>query len=140
MNKRDFLKGSAGAALASAAVASSAAPAAAAGTDAAGPSTGRWLGRTERHPDLMAAPCADRFEAYVGEVFATVGGVLRVAAVTRKPGGPGLEQFDVRFEAVDGTLPAAGIASLAHASGQRLALHLQPADGRTAVAHFSLLA
>jgi hypothetical protein len=140
MNKRDFLKGSAGAALATAAVASSAAPVAAAGADAAGTPAGRWLGRTERHPDLMAGPSADRFEAYVGEVFATDSASLRVAAVKRLPGGPGLEQFDVCFETVDGALPAAGIAALTHASGQRLALHLLPTDGRAAVAHFSLLA
>ena len=140
MNKRDFLVGSAGAALATAAAASSGASAAAAGTDAAGAPAGRWLGRTERQPDLLAAPSADRFEAYVGEVFASEGASLRVSAVTRLPAGPGLEQFNVHFEAVEGSLPRAGITALSHASGQRLALHLRPADGRTAVAHFRLLA
>ena len=133
MNKRDFLVGSAGAALATAALATPEAPRAAGST-----ATPSWA-RTQRHPDLVAAPCAEHFQAYVGETFTLRDGALRLAEVRRLPGTPGHEQFTLRFEPVSGTAPAAGLHELSHATGQRLALRLDAGE-RTLDAHFSLLA
>ncbi len=144
MNKRDFLFSGAGAALATAALAAPEAAQAAAQGARATPATdaapgAAWLGRTQRHPDL-AAPSADRFEAYVGQAFACGDTPLLLTAVTRQPTSCArTAQFSVHFRAAAGALPATGLHVLQHASGQRLALHLE-AGAASADAHFSLMA
>jgi hypothetical protein len=137
MNKRDFLLGTASSALATAALAAPADATAAVSSTSTSTTGAGWLGRTQRQPDLAAAR-ADRFEPYVGETFATRDATLRLAAVTRQPGCARTEQFSLRFDTVEGATPATGTHVLEHATGQRLALHLEAVE-TGASAHFSLL-
>ena len=102
------------------------------------------LTRTERLPDLVERAGADAFEAYIGERFAVVGGTgagehLVVRAVERVARCAVTEQFDVAFDTVGTPTAADGMRLLQHATGQRLALHLERRqDGYTA--RFNLLA
>ena len=73
---------------------------------------------------------ADAFEAYVGESFAVVadagaGDQLVVKAVRRVARCAATEQFDVAFETLGSPAAGDGVRVLAHATGQRLALHLE---------------
>ncbi len=101
------------------------------------------LTRTERLPDLVERAGADAFEAYIGERFAVVGGAgagehLVVRAVERVARCAVTEQFDVAFDTVGTPAAADGTRLLQHATGQRLALHLERRqDGYTA--RFNLL-
>jgi len=136
MNKREFVAGGVAAVVA--------VPGLARGADgcAAHAPLQEWLARRRRLPDLAGRAGADVFEAYVGERFAVVGGPcageqLLLAAVERVARCPATEQFDLRFLPVPdcGAQPAAddGLRLLAHATGQRLALHLErSADGYAA--------
>jgi hypothetical protein len=106
------------------------------------------LARIRRLPDLAERAGADAFSAYVGERFSVAAGPgageqLLVTAVDRLAGGPATEQFDVRFVRITASGMAAaagdGVRLLAHATGQRIALHLERgADGYAA--RFNLLA
>ena len=141
MNKREFVAGSVGAVLGGQALA---APSTV--DDGAGhASPGLLRGRTQRLPDLVERASAASFQAYVGERFTIVGGsgndaglVLRsVRDVARCSA---TEQFDVSFAATHGgaTRPRDGVRLIEHATGQRLALHLEAVpDGY--VARFNLL-
>lgn len=131
LNKRDFLVGSVGAA----------------GLAASVPATAtqrRPLAdasqRLQRHPDLAQGYSAERFEAYVGETFQTAAGALVLSGVDRLDLAGPTEQFVLRFDAADGPVNAAGLQSLRHAaSGQSLALQLEPRDQLGYSATFSLL-
>ena len=141
MNKREFVAGGMAAAMAAPALAR--------------PAEGRPGGaplrelatRTQRLPDLADVAGADAFEAYVGERFDIVGGEgtglqLVVSGVERVARCRATEQFNVGFAAAlpGGALPDAdGVRLLRHATGQRVALHLQRSpDGYAA--RFNLLA
>jgi hypothetical protein len=140
MNKREFVAGGMAAVVAAPTLAQSSTG------DAERATLSGLLSRTQRLPDLVERPGADAFEAYVGERFAVIGGAgtgeqLVVAAVVRVTRCRATEQFTVSFApAVPGSAPAAadGIRLLMHATGQRLALHLE--RGRTGYdARFNLL-
>ena len=139
MNKREFV--------ASGMVAVVATPALSQAADApASPAPLRaLLTRTQRLPDLAERAGADTFEAYVGERFEIVAGAgsgqaLTLAAVERVARCACTEQFNVAFSA-DGAVPDTtdGVRVLAHATGQRLALHLESGPAGYA-ARFNLLA
>ncbi len=139
MNKREFVAGGM--------VAVVATPALAQATDApASPAPLRaLLTRTQRLPDLAERAGAGTFEAYVGERFEIVAGAgsgqaLTLAAVERVARCALTEQFNVAFSA-DRAVPDAadGVRVLAHATGQRLALHLESRPAGYA-ARFNLLA
>ena len=127
MNKREFVAGGVAAVVATPVLAQSSTG------DAERVTLSGLLSRTQRLPDLVEHPGADAFEAYVGERFAVVGGVgtgeqLVVATVERVARCPATEQFTVSFaSAVPDNAPVAadGIRLLMHATGQRLALHLE---------------
>ena len=137
MNKREFMAGGVAAVVAAPALARDAG-----GTPAP---LQRLLTRTRRLPDLAQHAGADTFEAYLGEHFDIAHGPgagerLALAAVDRVARCTRTEQFDVRFERLD-TAPQArdGVRELVHATGQRVALHLEAgATGYTA--RFNLLA
>ena len=140
MNKREFVAGSLAAVVAAPTRAQSSTG------EAERAALSGLLSRTQRLPDLVERPGADAFEAYIGERFAVVGGVgtgeqLVVATVERVARCAATEQFTVSFApAVPGSAPAAadGIRLLMHATGQRLALHLE--RGRAGYdARFNLL-
>ena len=137
MNKREFVAGGM--------VAVVAAPSLAQPADAVAeraPLRG-LLTRTQRLPDLVEHAGADAFEAYVGERFEVVAGAgageqLVVRAVERVARCPATEQFDIAFETAGPPAAADGVRLLQHATGQRLALHLERGrDGYTA--RFNLL-
>lgn len=137
MNKREFVAGGMAAVVAAPALAQSAEVGA-----ARAPLHG-LLTRTQRLPDLVERAGADVFDAYVGERFAVVGGTaageqLVVRTVERVARCPATEQFDVAFETVGAPAAADGVHLLVHATGQRLALHLQR-DPRGYTARFNLL-
>ena len=124
MNKREFVAGGVGAIAAAPLLAQ---PAPSPGVR----STLRAvLSRTQRRPDLVESPGADTFEAYVGERFAIVAGAgsgdeLVLSAVERVARCASTDQFTLRF-AADGAAPATdGLRTLAHATGQRLLVHLE---------------
>ncbi len=141
MNKREFVAGGMAAVVAAPALARSVDP-----VDGEAPLRA-LLTRTQRLPDLAARPGAEVFDAYIGERFAVVGGAgtgehLVVATVERVARSTATEQFNVAFrvEARSGTSDAPdGLRVLQHATGQRLALHLQGAPGGY-TARFNLLA
>ena len=123
MNKREFVAGGMVAAVAAPSLAQPA------GNAGRAPLRG-LLSRTQRLPDLVDRPGADVFEAYVGERFAVVGGPgtgeqLVVKAVERIGRCQATEQFNVSFETAAEPLAADGVRALLHATGQRLALHLE---------------
>ncbi len=105
--------------------------------------------RTRRLPDLAERAGADAFEAYVGERFDVVAGAgagsgqqLVVESVERVSRCPATEQFNVAFAPArpGGPLDGAdGVRLLRHATGQRLALHLERSQDGYA-ARFNLLA
>ena len=137
MNKREFVTGGV--------VAVVAAPSLAQAVDGA-PERAPLLDllmRTQRLPDLVEQPGADLFDAYIGERFAVIGGAgtgeqLVVRAVERVARCPSTEQFNVAFETIGAPAAADGVRLLMHATGQRLALHLERAQsGYTA--RFNLL-
>ena len=138
MNKREFVAGGMVAVVAAPGRAQSAD----AGTERA-PLRG-LLTRTQRLPDLVERAGAEAFEAYVGQSFEVVAGAgagerLVVKAVERVARCPATEQFDVAFETAGPPAAADGVRLLQHATGQRLALHLERGrDGYTA--RFNLLA
>lgn len=137
MNKREFVAGGMVAVVAAPTLAQSAD-----GSTERAPLRG-LLTRTERLPDLVERAGADAFEAYVGERFAVVGGAgagehLVVRAVERVARCAATEQFDVAFDTLGTPIAADGVRLLQHATGQRLALHLERRhDGYTA--RFNLL-
>ena len=141
MNKRDFMTAGVAAVVAAPALAQSVdAPAASGGLQA-------LLTRTQRLPDLAERAGADTFEAYVGERFDVVAGAgsgqaLTLQSVRRVARCRRTEQFDLAFAPLDAG-PAApavdGVRVLAHATGQRLALHLEHGPAGYA-ARFNLLA
>jgi hypothetical protein len=124
MNKREFVAGGIGTVVAAPMLAQAA------------PSAGEraslrtLLSRTQRRPDLVDRPAADSFDAYVGERFTVVagaglGGDLVLTVVERVARCASTEQFTLRF-AADAAAPASdGLRTLAHATGQRLMLHLE---------------
>lgn len=133
MNKREFIAGSVGAVVGAKALAQPA--------DAAAARPVSLLSRTRRLPDLASAPGAATFEAYVGERFAVVGteAALVLQDVRKVARCASTEQFSVVFEPTAPGVRDGAIHVLQHASGQRLALHLEatPAGFQ---AHFNLLA
>ena len=140
MNKREFVAGGMAAVVAAPTLAQPSG-----GADAHAPLRG-LLSRTQRLPDLIERPGADAFEAYVGERFAVVDGAgagaqLVVAAVERVARCRATEQFTVAFAPANpGAALAAtdGVRVLMHATGQRVALHLE--QSRTGyAARFNLL-
>jgi hypothetical protein len=138
MNKREFVAGGVAAVVAAPALAQSAD-----GGAARAPLHG-LLTRTHRLPDLVERAGADAFDAYVGERFAVVAGAgageqLVVKAVRRVARCAATEQFDVAFEALGTPAAGDGVRLLAHATGQRLALHLERGQ-RGYTARFNLLA
>ena len=142
MNKREFVAGSVGAVIGGPVLAAT--PPAAV-DEASRASLGRLLDRTQRLPDLVERPGAASFQAYVGERFTIVGGagsgsslVLRSVREVRRCSAT--EQFDVSFAATHegGAPPRDGVRMIEHATGQRLALHLEGlSDGYAA--RFNLL-
>ncbi|MEP6502628.1 MAG: hypothetical protein ABJD97_04830, partial [Betaproteobacteria bacterium] len=95
-------------------------------------------------PDLVDQPGAATFEAYVGERFAIVagagaGGALVISGVERVARCAATEQFTVSFAADAGAPAVDGLRTLAHATGQRLTLHLER-SGTGYDARFNLLA
>ena len=138
MNKREFVAGGMAAVVAAPTLAQPA------GNDAGRAPLRGLLTRTQRLPDLVERSGADVFEAYIGERFAVVGGPgsgeqLVVKAVQRVARCAATEQFDVAFETTGAPAAADGLRLLAHATGQRLALHLER-DPRGYTARFNLLA
>lgn len=129
MNKREFVAGGMACAVAAPALAQSA-DATATATSAPGPLRA-LLTRTQRLPDLAEQAGADTFEAYVGERFDVVAGAgtgqaLILASVERVARCARTEQFNVAFAPDGGPVAATdGVRVLAHATGQRLALHLE---------------
>jgi hypothetical protein len=127
MNKREFVAGSVGAVVGAPGLAQAAASK---GDNGA---LMRLINRKQRLPDLVDGASAATFEAYVGQRFAIVGGAgngahLVVQAVLRVARCKATEQFDVSFApaAPAQALPAVdGVRVLEHATGQRLALHLE---------------
>jgi hypothetical protein len=137
MNKREFVAGGMAAVVAAPALAQSV------DADAGRAPLHGLLTRTQRLPDLVEHAGADAFEAYVGERFDVAGGPatgeqLVVRAVERVARCPATEQFNVVFETVGAPAAADGVRLLAHATGQRLALHLERAP-RGYTARFNLL-
>lgn len=139
MNKREFVAGGMASVVAAPALAQ---PAGA--SNAPGPLRA-LLTRTQRLPDLAERAGADTFAAYVGERFEVVAGAgsgqsLTLASVERVARCALTEQFNVAF-AADGAAPPAadGVRVLAHATGQRVALHLEQGPAGP-VARFNLLA
>jgi len=137
MNKREFVAGGMVAVVAAPTLAQPADR-----SDARAPLRG-LLTRTERLPDLVERAGADAFEAYIGERFAVVGGAgageqLVVRAVERVARCAVTEQFDVAFDTVGTPIAADGTRLLQHATGQRLALHLERRQGGY-TARFNLL-
>jgi hypothetical protein len=131
MNKREFLAGGLGAVVTAQALA-----------EPAEGGLARWVGRTRRLPDLASRPGVASFEAYVGERFAVVGeadAALVLQAVTPVARCASTEQFSLAFAQVSGRAREAGTRVLEHATGQRIALHLEPSRAGYA-AHFNLLA
>ncbi len=139
MNKREFVAGGMASVVAAPALAQSADASTAPGPLRA------LLTRTQRLPDLAEQAGADTFAAYVGERFEVVAGAgsgqsLTLASVERVARCAFTEQFNVAFAADGAALPAAdGVRVLAHATGQRLALHLDHGPAGP-VARFNLLA
>jgi len=123
MNKRDFLISGVGAVgLASATTRAAAHPS------------------PRSFPDLSAGYSADRFEAFVGEVFQTDASALTLRRVERLSPRGAAEQFTLHFAAGAAAARATGLQTLRHlGSTQALALHLEPGGGGTVQAHFSLL-
>ena len=137
MNKREFVTGGVAAVVATPVLARSD------GGVAAQATLQGLLTRTRRLPDLIAQAGADAFDAYVGERFDVVGGVgtgerLVVRGVERVGRCAATEQFNVAFEAVGASPAVDGVRLLLHGTGQRLALHLEPATGGY-TARFNLL-
>ncbi len=136
MNKREFVAGGVAAVVGAPVLARDEAPPA---------SLQHLLTRTQRLPDLAEHAGADAFEAYVGERFAVASGAgsgeeLVLAGVERVARCRHTEQFDVSFmRAGSGGSGVDGVRLLAHATGQRLALHLEAGSGGY-VARFNLLA
>jgi hypothetical protein len=89
------------------------------------------------------------FEAYRGELFRLTGdgtrsATVRLSEVLPESRSGRLEQFSLRFESVQGEVPAEdGLFLLEHAQGGKIALSLQPVsvDGgnRSLTASFSLI-
>ena len=137
MNKREFVAGGMAAVVAAPALAQD-------GGDAALRATLRdLLTRTRRLPDLAGRAGADVYAAYVGERFTVVEGPgtgeqLVVAAVEHVARCPATEQFDVALVPASGPAAADGLRLLMHATGQRLALHLERRQGGY-TARFNLL-
>jgi hypothetical protein len=127
MNKREFVAGGMAAAVAVPTLAR------ASEADAGRPSLHALLTRTQRLPDLVERAGADTFEAYAGERFAVIGGAgtgeeLVVSGVTRVARCRATEQFTVSFASATAGAPLAamdGTRLLAHATGQRVMLHLE---------------
>jgi hypothetical protein len=143
MNKREFVAASVGAVIGAPALAAPASGAVSHGT------LGRLLERTRRLPDLVEHVGAASFQAYVGERFTIVGGpgsgaVLTLRSVREIRRCDTTEQFDVSFAAAHDAgdvrqPPRDGVRVIEHATGQRLALHLEHLpDGYAA--RFNLLA
>ena len=127
MNKREFVAGGMAAVVAVPALAQARA------ADADRSALRALLTRTQRLPDLAERASADAFESYVGERFAVIGGPgagedLVVSGVTRVARCPATEQFTVSFTPATAGAPRAaadGTRVLAHATGQRVMLHLE---------------
>ncbi len=135
MNKREFVAGGVGAIVA-APLRARTAPGAAAPA-----SLQALMERTQRLPDLVEAASAATFEAYIGERFSIIAGPdtgaeLVVSGVERVARCASTEQFTVSFLGAD---VADGVQTLAHATGQRLTLHLEPTRSGCE-ARFNLLA
>lgn len=132
MNKRDFVIGAC-------AIAGTAAPALA----SSGPQTAV---HRRRLPPLETSARLARWKRYVGLAFeldTAEGRVsLRLDRIEEAlVDSPGIEQFTLVFTGVDGSSVPAGMHRLSHASGQCLAVYLEPSSGAAVGrAHFSLLA
>lgn len=109
------------------------------------------LGLRERLPELPGRGYSPaRWRRYLGQDFALDGpgaGSVRLESMedVSGAGAPGARQFSLRFSATAPALPAATRWLRHAASGQRLALYLQPSGPDTQgqagyVACFSLLA
>ena len=141
MNKREFMAAGMASAVAVPVLARPA------GARPAGGALRDLMTRTQRLPDLAERAGADAFEAYVGERFDIVAGAGRgqqlvVESVERVSRCAATEQFDVAFAPARAGGPLAdvdGVRLLRHASGQRLALHLERSQDGYA-ARFNLLA
>jgi len=141
MNKREFVAGGVAAAVA--------APVLARPADVrpAGGALRELMTRTQRLPDLAERAGADAFEAYVGERFDIVAGAgsgqqLVLESVERVSRCAATEQFNVAFAPARPGGPlddADGVRLLRHATGQRVALHLERSQDGYA-ARFNLLA
>ena len=141
MNKREFVAGSMAAAVAAPVLARPA------GTRPADGALLELMTRTRRLPDLAEHAGADAFEAYAGERFDIVAGAgsgqqLVLESVERVSRCRTTEQFNVVFAPArpgDSLDDADGVRLLRHATGQRLALHLERSQDGYA-ARFNLLA
>ena len=141
MNKREFVAGGVATAVAAPVLARPA------DLQPGGSGLRDLMTRTQRLPDLAEQPGADAFEAYVGERFDIVAGAgtgqqLVVESVERVSRCRATEQFNVAFApARPGDPPsgADGVRLLRHATGQRVALHLERSQDGYA-ARFNLLA
>lgn len=131
MNKRDFVIGAC-------AVAGAGAPALAA--------TGPRAAAARRLPPLESSARLTRWQRYVGQAFeldTAEGRVsLRLDRIEQAlVNSRDIEQFTLVFAGVDGSAVPAGTQHLLHASGQRLAVYLEPScSAAVGRAHFSLLA
>lgn len=140
MNKREFVLGSC------AAVAGSAASACPATADVQTPARAAPGLRRQRLPDLATDVHSAAWQHYLGHDFAAADGTrLTLQEVRLHDRDRALEQFTLRFSAGPAAVLKGGTRVLAHSSGQRVALYLDPAGGATDIAkgyhaHFCLLA
>lgn len=131
MNKRQFMLGSCAGLLAAPVLPAAAALPAGAGLRA-------------RPPELLGDGYSlAKWRRYQGHLFALAGGrgSLRLESVRARTGkAGGLEQFELRFSALELAEPLGRATRLLqHASGQRLALYLEPVGEAQYLACFSLL-
>lgn len=95
-------------------------------------------------PDLTAAPDLESWRHYVGERFDTEGpqarGSVLLERIADRRADQNSEQFTLAFRTESGANAPAGLHSLRHANGRRVALFLDPANSSSVcVAHFNRL-
>lgn len=137
MNKREFVIGGCTVALGSGALL------------AAAPALAGSPGRLGRLPEVAVAPRQDAWQRYLNHDFAVEGAgqKLTLQEIRRHQGSALHEQFTLVFSAANQRALGAGTRTLRHASGQRIAVYVEPmgssatrrGDAATYAAHFSLL-
>jgi len=145
MNKREFVIGSAAAAVAALtdpARAQGDRRAAAAATDAAPPAP---MSPLRRLPDLAASPDLDAWRPYAGSIFKThereVSRLVVLDSIREVARDRHTEQFTLVFRSADGHDLGGGLYTLTHLNGQRVMVYLDPAAATpgTCVAQFNRL-